>query len=107
MKTQVIAIAAAMAFAGAAFAQTGAPASTAPTSSQPGQAESGSSMTPGMDSSKATGSTAPTSPNGYPAATGKSKGLQPDGTIRPYVVPGHPNVPSGDDGSTAGKTNPD
>ena len=104
MKTPIIAITAAMACAGAAFAQTGAPTSTAPTTTSPTMPRGGSTMTPGLDSSKATGSTGPASPSG---STGTAKSLQPGGTSKLYIVPAHPNASSGDDGSTAGKTNRD
>ena len=107
MKTPIIAIAAAIAWTGAAFAQTGTPTSTAPSASSPGKTESGSSMTPGLDSGKATSSAAPSDTNPYPVSSGKSKDAQPGGAMQPYIVPAHPRSSSGDDGGTAGKTNPD
>jgi hypothetical protein len=107
MKTPIIAIAAAIAWTGAAFAQTAAPTSTAPSASSPDKTESGSSMTPGLDSSKATSTAGPSGTNPYPMNTGKSKDAQPGGTMQPYIVPAHPRSSSGDDGGTAGKTNPD
>jgi hypothetical protein len=108
MKAKTLAIATAMALSGAALAQTGSPGSTAPTTSPPGMGRSGSGMTPGMSSSGATGSTEPSSPNGTPDSSGKARNGAPNGTSLPYyIVPAHPQAPSGDDGSTAGKTNPD
>jgi hypothetical protein len=59
-----------------------------------------------MDSSGATGSAAPSGPNDYPSMTGTGKSQQPTPMPPPYIVPAHPGNSSGDDGGTAGKTNP-
>lgn len=91
MNAKILAIAAAMTLSGAAFAQTAAPVSTAPTASTPGMSQSGSSMGQGQNSDRATGSTAPMSPNGAPASTGKGKSKAPDGLSQPYTAPGTPN----------------
>ncbi len=109
MKTLILAIAAATALSGAAFAQTSNPRSTAPTASSPGTSQSGSSMPSTMNSGGATGSVGPTDPSkhqprvapGMPSIDVGAPGS------RPYAVPANPRAPSGDDGGTAGKTNPD
>jgi hypothetical protein len=109
MKTLILAIAAATALSGAAFAQTGIPSSTAPTASSPGTSQSGSSIPSGMNSGGATGSVGPTDPSKHqprvaPGTPNNDVGVSGS---QPYVLPPNRHAPSGDDGGTAGKTNPD
>jgi hypothetical protein len=108
MKTLILTIAATAALSGAVSAQTNGPASTAPTASSPGTSQSGSSVPSGMNSTGATGSVRPTDPSKHqprvaPGMPNNDVGA-PAGL--PYVVPANPRAPSGDDGGTAGKTNP-
>ncbi len=46
-------------------------------------------------------------PKRTPPALVKRDTTAPDKAMVPYLLPAHPPAPSGDDGSTAGKSNPD
>jgi hypothetical protein len=111
MTIRILAIAAAMALGTAALAQgTAAPGASAPTPAVSGANPTGSAAvmpnglngSPDLNSNGATGAVQSTNPNGVPATSGPAKSALP-----PYIVPAHPAAPSGDDGSTAGKSNAD
>ena len=105
MTIRILAVAAAMMLGSAALAQgTAAPGASAPTPSASGANPAGTATampnglngSPDMSSTGATGAVPPGQP-----------GSRPAGTPPPYSVPNRPAAPSGDDGGTAGKTNPD
>ena len=101
MKRKILAVAAVIALVGgAAVAQSVDPAGAPATAGEaPGKVRNGTAG--------ATGSVAPTNPNGGPATPVQGKSATPGSANLPYLVPANRPAPSGDDGSTAGKTNPD
>lgn len=101
MKLTVLAVVAAIAaVGGTAVAQSVDPADAPATRGEaPGKARNGTAG--------ATGSVAPTNPNGGPATPVQGKSATPGSANLPYLQPTNPPAPSADDGSTAGKTHPD
>ena len=101
MKPAILAAAAVIALVGStAVAQSVDPAGAPATAgAAPGKVRNG---TAGV-----TGSVAPANPNGGPAMPVQGKSATPGSANLPYLVPATRPAPSGDDGSTSGKTNPD